>query len=164
MNYLLEILLKLSAVTDTRKRTIMTSSSSSLAAHFVNPRNFTRCCLRLVPNMGRIIPGEICDQFGVKFCGYSAPGRDGHRSRECDGLRNVMWCVTGAEFCHNYLTYRGLSRGERTNILRDHPDIKYFSLNEWPSADLGQANRILILMTNQDDTMIFNVHFDDINE
>ena len=163
MNYLLEILLKLSAVTDTRKRTIMTSSSSSLAAHFDNPRNFTRCCLRLVPNMARIIPGEICDQFGVKFCGYSAPGRD-------TGPESVtgwgMWCDVwrGLIFCHNYLTYRGLSRGERTNILRDHPDIKYFSLNEWPSADLGQANRILILMTNQDDAMIFNVHLDDLNE
>ena len=93
MNYLLEILLKLSAVTDTRKWTIMTSCPSSLSAHFVNFRSFHP----LVLNMAGIIPGEICDQFGVKFWGYSAPGRDGHRSRERDGVRNVMWCVTGAD-------------------------------------------------------------------
>ena len=60
---LVKILLKLSAVTDTGKLIIL----ASLAAHFVNFKSFHPVLVRLVLNMAGIIPGEICDQFGVKF-------------------------------------------------------------------------------------------------
>ena len=74
MNYLLEILLKLSAVTDMKEADnndlfTLDRTRHHSDAHFVNLRNFhpfSRSSGR-VPTMGGIIPGEICDQYRVKF-------------------------------------------------------------------------------------------------
>ena len=144
MNYLLEILLKLSAVTDTeeadnddlltlartRHHWTLILSIWGIFTHSARARG-------RVPNMGGIIPAEICDQYRVKFWQYPAPapGSCGHRSR--------VWNVwRGLRFWY-FVTI--------TSLIADYPGPvdKYFagppgpsniSLNEWHSTYPGHSH------------------------
>ena len=130
MNYLLEILLKLSAVTDTeeadnddlltlartRHHWTLILSIWGIFTHSARARG-------RVPNMGGIIPAEICDQYRVKFWQYPAPapGSCGHRSR----VWNV-WRGWDSDILSQLPHLSRITRGQWTNILRDHPDHQIF--------------------------------------